>query len=88
MIPPPIVRDRSTLRPCAQKAKERGQLTFHNRIHGATLLAEAAIDAFGHIDIVACGAPATILTLFGLDRDRRGRANGFAKLAGNAAFLA
>src|SRR4051794_2070070 len=42
------------------------------------LLAIAAIDAFGHIDVIAGGAPAAIVARLGLDRDRQGRADRLA----------
>jgi hypothetical protein len=32
-------------------------------------LAEAAVDALGHVDVVAGGAPAAVLTLLSLNRD-------------------
>ena len=51
-------------------------------------MAETAVDALGHIDIVACGPPAAVHTLLGLDSDSLRRADGFAELAGNAALLA
>ena len=35
-----------------------------------TRLAEAAVDALGHVDVVASGLPATVLSLLRLDRDR------------------
>src|SRR5207248_2462345 len=48
----------------------------------------AAIDAFGHVDVVAGGAPAAILAWLGLDRDRQSRADRLAQLAGDTALLA
>lgn len=59
-----------------------------NRIHGAALLAESAVDALGHVDVVARGAAGAVLALLGLDRDGAGGADGFAQLAGDAAFFA
>src|SRR5258705_13934270 len=52
------------------------------------LLTEAAIDAFGHVDVVARGAPAAVGARLGLDRDGERRADGLAQLAGDAALLA
>src|SRR4051794_12140901 len=49
-----------------------------DRIHRACLLAIAAIDAFGHIDVVAGGTPAAIVARLGLDRDRQSRADRLA----------
>lgn len=62
--------------------------TLHNRIHGTALLAETAVDALGHVDIVAGRPSASIGTLFGLDGDGLSRADGLAELAGDAAFFA
>src|SRR6266446_3272589 len=59
-----------------------------DRVDRAGLLAEAAIDAFGHVDVVAGRAPAAILARLGLDRDRPRRADRLAELAGDAALLA
>lgn len=61
---------------------------FDDGIHGATFLAEAAVDAFGHVDVVAGGATRAVLALFGLNGDGAGGADSFAELAGNAAFFA
>jgi hypothetical protein len=55
---------------------------------GQAFLAEAAIDALGHVDVVARGAAASVLARLRLDRDADGGADRFAKLAGDAAFLA
>src|SRR4029079_119469 len=53
------------------------------------LLAQAAVDALHHIDVVARGAAGTVVAArAGLDRDRLCRANRFAQLAGDAALLA
>src|SRR6266516_5905133 len=59
-----------------------------DRIHRAGLLAQAAEDAFGEIDVVARGAARSVGALLGLDRDRERRAHGLAQLAGDAALLA
>src|ERR1700710_1887177 len=53
------------------------------------LLAQSAIDAFHHVDVVAHGAAgAVVAARTGLDGDRLRRADRFAQLAGNAALLA
>src|SRR4029077_9988352 len=58
-------------------------------IHRAGLLAEAAIDALDHVDVVAGRAPrAVVAARAGLDGYGLRRADGFAQLAGDAAFLA
>jgi hypothetical protein len=59
-----------------------------NGVHGARLLAEAAVDALGHVDVVAGRAAGAVGALLGLDRDGLGRADGFAQLAGDATLLA
>src|SRR5215470_8708556 len=53
------------------------------------LLAQPAIDAFHHVDVVAGGATrAVVATRARLDGDRLGGADRLAQLAGNAALLA
>src|SRR5215218_4735634 len=55
----------------------------------AGLLAEAAVDAFHHVDVVAGGpAGAVVAARSGLDGDRLRRADRLAELAGDAALLA
>src|SRR5690606_17792379 len=54
----------------------------------AGLLEEAAVDALRHVDVVARRAAAAVLARLGLDRDREGRTDGLAQLAGDAALLA
>src|SRR6185503_17512306 len=57
-------------------------------VHWARLLAEAAVDALHHVDVVAGGAAAAVVARLGLDGDRLRRADRLAKLAGDAALLA
>jgi hypothetical protein len=64
------------------------KLTFHNGIDWAALLAVSAVDAFGHINVISGCAAASVFTFFGLNCDGLGRTDGFAQLAGNAAFFA
>src|SRR4051812_27921313 len=53
------------------------------------LLAQPAIDALHHVDVVAHrAAGAVVAARTGLDGDRLSRANRLAQLAGNAAFFA
>ena len=59
-----------------------------NGVHGARLLAEAAVDALGHVDVVAGRAAGAVGALLGLNRDGLRRADGLAQLAGDAALLA
>ncbi len=55
----------------------------------AGLLAQPAIDAFHHVDVVARGAPGAVVPArAGLDGDRLRRADRLAELAGDAALLA
>lgn len=58
-----------------------------NGVHGARLLAEAAVDALGHVDVVAGCAAGAVGALLGLDGDGLGWADGLAQLAGNASLL-
>src|SRR5262249_6826648 len=57
-------------------------------VDGAGLLAQAAIDALGHVDVVTRGATTAVLPRLGLDGDGERRADRLAQLAGNAALLA
>src|SRR5258707_6861186 len=69
----------------------RGELeirTLDDRVDRAGFLAEAAIDAFRHVDVVARRAPAAIGARLGLDGDGERRADRLAELAGDAALLA
>src|SRR5712692_5052771 len=62
---------------------------FHDGIDRAGLLAQAAIDAFHHVDVIAGGAPrAVIAPRTGLDGDGLGRADRLAQFARDAALLA
>src|SRR5215472_13491906 len=59
----------------------------HDRIDRTGFLAIAAIDALHHVDVVARGAAAAVLTGLGFDRDTDRGAYGLAELASDAAFL-
>jgi hypothetical protein len=59
-----------------------------DRIDRAALLAEAAEDALGEVDVVACRAARAVVADVALDRDRQRRADRLAQLAGDAALLA
>ena len=59
-----------------------------NRIDGACLLAEAAEDALGHVDVVLGRATRTIRPWLTLNLDSEGRASCFTKLASDASLLA
>jgi len=60
---------------------------MENKANATNLLAEAAVNALGHVDIVTSGTTRAIQTRFGLNSDGLSGADGFAKLASNAAFL-
>src|SRR5688572_20475534 len=59
-----------------------------DRVDRAGFLAQPAIDAFDHVDVVAGGAAAAVLARLGLDRDGERRADRLAQFAGDAALLA
>lgn len=48
---------------------------FNNGVNGARLLAEAAVDALGHVDVVTGSAARSVSTLFGFNCDGLGRAD-------------
>src|ERR1700693_5939982 len=63
--------------------------SLDNGIDRAGFLAQAAIDALHHVDVVTRGAPgAVIAPRPRFDGDRLGRADRLAQLAGDAALLA
>src|SRR5690606_8765704 len=69
--------------------REREIRPLHDGIHRAGSLAEAAIDALHHVDVVAHRAPGSVVAPRPrLDGDGLGRADRLAKLAGYAALLA
>src|ERR1044071_6073527 len=62
---------------------------LHDGIDRAGLLAQPAVDAFHHVDVVARGAArAVVAARAGLDGDGLRRADRLAQLAGDAALLA
>lgn len=59
--------------PCAAATSVRplpAPAHLHDGIHGAGLLAEAAVDALGHVDVVTRGAAAAVGAGLSLDGDR------------------
>lgn len=62
--------------------------TLHDRIHWTGFGAESTVNALGHVNIVSCRTAGAILALFRVNRNGLRGACSFAKLAGNAAFLA
>src|SRR3954470_575221 len=62
--------------------------TFDDGVHRARFLAQAAINAFHHIDVIAHGSPSPVVPpRSSFDRDRLRRADSLAQLAGNAALF-
>jgi hypothetical protein len=59
----------------------------NNRINGAGLLTVTAIDAFGHVDVIAGGAAAAIIAWFRLNHNGLGGANRLTQFAGDATLL-
>lgn len=89
----PLVSVREELLLIIQKLLARlcrvlGVRALHDGIHGARLLTEAAVNALGHINVVARRSSAAIFSLFSFDCDGLCRADGLAQLAGDAALLA
>ena len=62
--------------------------TLDNGIDGARLLAESAVDALGHVDVVARRAARAIRAHLRLNRDGLRGAHRFAQLARDAALFA
>ena len=58
----------------------RGPAHLHDGIHGAGLLAEAAVDALSHVDVVARGPAAAIGPRLSLDGDGLGGGTGDCQL--------
>src|SRR6476660_7562940 len=58
-----------------------------DRVDRAALLAEAAEDALGQVDVVARGAARAVVALLALDGDGERGAHRLAQLAGDAALL-
>ena len=56
-------------------------------VHRAGLLAIAAVDAFGHVDIVAGCASRSVITWLGFDSDGLGWADGLTEFAGDTTFF-
>src|SRR5580692_6276966 len=61
---------------------------FDDGVHGACFLAQPAIDAFHHVDVVARGAAAAVFARFRLDGDGERRAHRLAQFARDATLLA
>src|SRR5690606_21211386 len=60
---------------------------FDDRVHRASFLTEAAVDALGHVDVIARGTATAVFTRFCLDGDRLRRTHRFTQLARNAALF-
>src|SRR5262245_2597025 len=73
----------------ARLGRELEVRALNDGVDRAGLLAQAAIDALHHVDVVARGPPgAVVAPRTGLDGDRLRRTNRLAQLAGDAALLA
>src|SRR5712671_3321128 len=73
----------------ARLGRELEVRPFDDGVNRAGLLAQTAIDAFHHVDIVARrAARAVVAARPRLDRDGLGRTDRLAQLAGDAALLA
>lgn len=55
--------------------KESRERTLNNGIHGTRLLAETAVDALGHVDIITGSPSGPVLTLLRLNGDCQRRAD-------------
>merc|ERR1719278_152726 len=60
---------------------------LHDGVDGAGLLAEAAVDALGHVNVVSGGSPGAVTPLFSLNSDCLGGTDGLTELAGNASLF-
>lgn len=60
---------------------------FHDCVYGTSFLAETAVNAFGHVNIVTGRSPRAVGTFLCLDGDSLSRTDGFTQLASNAALL-
>src|SRR4051812_8741470 len=91
-LPPVAVRQQPVLvvvEFLARFCRELEIRSLDDGVDRAGLLAEAAIDALHHVDVVAHRAAcAVVAPRAGLDGDRLRRADRLAQLAGDAAFLA
>lgn len=58
------------------------------RLEHETYLTESAVDALGHVDVVARGSPTAVRSFLGLDGDGLRGAYGLAQLASDASLLA
>src|ERR1700687_5220342 len=91
-LPAVAVREQPLLVEVKLLARLGGELEvrpFDDGVDWAGLLAETAIDAFDHVDVVARGAArAVVAARPGLDRDGLGRADRLAKAGGDATLLA
>src|SRR5262245_36190023 len=90
-LPTVAVREQALLVVVELLARFGGEFeigSLDNRIDGAGFLAQPAIDAFHHIDVVTgCSPRAVVAARAGLDGDCLRRTDRLAQLAGNAALL-
>lgn len=59
------------------RTKDKGKeiLTFNNSVDWTAFLAEATVDTFCHINIIAGGSSASVFSFFGLDCDGKSGAD-------------
>merc|ERR1719180_325117 len=57
--------------------------SLHDGIDRARLLAEATVDALGHVNVVSRGSPRTVAPLLSLNCDCLSGTDGLTELAGN-----
>ena len=62
---------------CLGRVLEVG--SFHDGVHGTSLLTESTVDALGHVNVVPSCPPATISSFFSFYGDRLSRTNCFAQ---------
>merc|ERR1719352_1730880 len=61
--------------------------SLHDGVDRARLLAETAVDALGHVNVVSRGSPGPVAPLLSLNCDCLGGTDGLTELAGNAPLL-
>lgn len=71
-----------------KQQKKKIKLTLYDGINWAALLAITAVDTLCHINVISGCSSAAVFTFFGLNGNGLRGADGFAELAGDAAFLA
>ena len=89
-LPPVSVREQLLLvieQLLVRLRRELEVRALNDGIHGTSLLAEAAVNAFGHVDIVSSCATRAVLSFLRIDRDRLRGTYCLAKLTSDTTFL-